>query len=68
MESDNQTKVEFGGFCCFCGQEIDETQIDPCRITVETNNDMWQVWFCHSNCFKERLADNDYIDMSPAHF
>jgi hypothetical protein len=68
MESENQTKVIFGGPCCFCGKEIEETQIDPCRITVETKNGLWQVWFGHSSCFKERISDNDYLDLSPAHF
>jgi hypothetical protein len=68
MERDKEVKVNFGGPCCFCGEMIEETKIDPCRITVEIKNGLWQVWFCHAQCFKERIAKNDYIDLSPAHF
>jgi hypothetical protein len=63
----NDTKVGWGP-CCFCSSPIPETDIDPCRLTVETTAGLWQVWFCHSSCFKERLA-NDPIGMfTPAHF
>jgi len=64
---DNNKEVIFGP-CCFCGLQIDQTDIDPCRITVETNKEKWQVWFCHSKCFKDRINKNAEIDLSPAHF
>jgi hypothetical protein len=28
--------VKFGP-CCFCGKDIEEGDIDPCRVTVETS-------------------------------
>jgi len=48
--------VTFGP-CCFCGQPIRETEIDPCRITVETRKQHWQTWHCHGACFKTKLTD-----------
>ena len=66
-ENANPVKVQFG-HCCFCGENIVITEIDPCRITVETVKEKWQVWFCHAKCFKERLFSNPEIDLSPAHF
>ncbi len=67
MQSD--TKVEWGP-CCFCGVLIVTTNIDPCRLTVATVEGKWQVWFCHSSCFKERLSDRPELMglFSPAHF
>ena len=67
MQSD--TKVEWGP-CCFCGLPIPTTDIDPCRLTVQTVAGLWQVWFCHSSCFKERLSNRpDLMGMfAPAHF
>jgi hypothetical protein len=64
-----QTDVKIGwGPCCFCGGEIAETAVDPCSITVETSKKKWQIWFCHSECFKTRLVKESYMDMTPAHF
>ncbi|HYM31590.1 MAG TPA: hypothetical protein VEU47_09840 [Candidatus Cybelea sp.] len=58
------------GPCCFCGAPIKEAGTDPCRLTVETAEAKWQVWFCHGECFRARLAtleDNpDFFE--PAHF
>lgn len=61
-------EVKFNGPCCFCGRMIDETALDPCNVTVETKEGLWQVWYCHSACFRERIAENPWIDLSPAHF
>jgi len=47
--------------CCFGGLDIFSTDVDPCGVTVETRGKKWQVWFCHSACFKQRLSDR------PAH-
>lgn len=58
-------KVAFGP-CCFCGQEIQPTAIDPCRVTVATASERWQVWFCHGACFKERIPSDLFLE--PAHF
>lgn len=64
-----EKKVE-GGPCCFCGTNIWGTEIDPCRLTVETRSEKWQVWFCHSACFKRMLADPPELNgmFAPAHF
>jgi hypothetical protein len=66
-QKDNNDEVGWGP-CCFCGQEIEKTKIDPCRITVECANGLWQVWFCHSKCFKDRISKESPCDLSPAHF
>jgi hypothetical protein len=59
------------GPCCLCGRDIEPRDPDPCRITVETAGGQWQVWFCHAECFKERLTTppgfpDGFFD--PAHF
>ena len=61
-------EVTFNGPCCFCGAMIDGSDVDPCRVTVETAAERWQVWFCHAVCFKERITSNEFVDLSPAHF
>lgn len=62
-------KVNFGP-CCFCGDWIEEAAPDPCRVTVETSEGKWQVWFTHAKCFRERIAEipdaPGFLD--PAHF
>jgi hypothetical protein len=68
MEEQPKTVDVNYGPCCFCGDNILPTAIDPCQITVETTSGSWQVWFCHGNCFKERLVKHSQIDLSPAHF
>lgn len=60
-----EKEVHFGP-CCFCGEELVETELDPCRVTVETANGKWQVWFCHSACFRDRLVPEPHFE--PAHF
>ena len=67
MDEDTSKKDVKWGPCCFCGQGILPTDIDPCHITVETARGKWQVWFCHATCFKNRIADHP-MDLSPAHF
>ena len=56
------------GPCCFCGNDIQKNDIDPCRLTVETSSGEWQVWFCHAACFKGNLTTKIELDLSPAHF
>ena len=62
-------KVETGP-CCFCASQIAGTTTDPCRMTVETASGKWQVWFCHAQCFKDRLSTRpDLLGLfDPAHF
>lgn len=61
----SEPKVEWGP-CCFCGELIAGSERDPCRVTVETRQEKWQVWFCHAACFKSRLAAGSLFE--PAHF
>ena len=56
------------GPCCFCGKDIQPSDIDPCRVSVETASGKWQVWFCHSACFRDRMDPGAAVDLSPAHF
>jgi hypothetical protein len=44
--------VKFNGPCCFCGRMIDDTALDPCNVTVETKEGLWQVWYCHPFALK----------------
>ena len=60
--------VAFSGPCCFCGKMIDESKVDPCSLAVQTRDAKAQVWYCHAKCFKDLIAENPYIDLSPAHF
>jgi len=50
--------VNFGP-CCFCGQQIEKTTTDPCRVTVSVSEDdaKWQLWYCHGQCFPARLIE-----------
>lgn len=60
------------GPCCFCGQPIEETGTDPCevRVTTSAGGKKWQVWFCHGQCFRKRLAAHPEMEgfFDPAHF
>ena len=58
------------GPCCFCGGDIEKSESDPCRVNVSTAQEKWQVWFCHGDCFKERLAKLPEAPglFEPAHF
>lgn len=60
-----EPKVGWGP-CCFCGQPIADSEHNPCRVTVETRKEKWQVWFCHAECFRSRLAPDTLFE--PAHF
>ena len=33
------------GPCWFCGEAIAEQGVDPSRVTVETQQGKWQVWY-----------------------
>lgn len=62
-------KVEWGP-CCFCGEDIPQSDTDPCRLEVTTSQGKWQVWFCHAACFKKRIFDSPALMgmLDPAHF
>ena len=64
----SEREVQFNGPCPFCGEFIEENETDPCSLTVTTRKELWQVWQCHAQCFKNRVVENAYIDLSPAHF
>jgi hypothetical protein len=61
--------VEWGP-CCFCGLEIQPSDIDPCHVNISMANGKWQVWFCHAACFKKRIANPPDAPglLDPAHF
>jgi hypothetical protein len=61
-------EAEIGGPCCFCGDVIERTAVDPCVVRVETEEGMTQAWFCHGRCFKERLVMVPRQAVTPAHF
>jgi hypothetical protein len=67
MSDSDKDKVGWGP-CCFCGRDIQQTDTDPCRVTVETVKGKWQVWVCHGSCFRSRITTATEIDLSPAHF
>jgi hypothetical protein len=65
----NAPNVVVWGPCCFCGEDIAPSSVDPCRVTVETRAEKWQVWFSHAACFRSRIVLlPDGPDLSPAHF
>jgi hypothetical protein len=65
QERAGKREVHFGP-CCFCGEPIEPTPREPARLTVETAEGKWQVWFCHCACFKLRITTR--WDLEPAHF
>ena len=67
MKANEPLQIGWGP-CCFCGQDISKTDVDPCFIKVETSGGKWQVWVCHAKCFKSRIASGTEVDLSPAHF
>ena len=61
--------VKFGP-CCFCGKDIEETDVDPLWLRAETASSKWQVWHCHAACFKRVLVELPEMPgfFDPAHF
>lgn len=47
--------------CCFCGEDVISSSLDPCDITIATNWDREpgerndQFFWCHYKCFKKTL-------------
>jgi len=70
VESRKDKAIVEWGPCCFCGEVIAKRDVNPCRLTVETEQGKWQTWFCHAACFRERLIQlpesPGFLD--PAHF
>ena len=58
-------RIEWGP-CCFCGEPIAPSDVDPCHVTITTAGDKWQVWFCHAACFKSHIVNG--LDLEPANF
>jgi len=52
------------------GEGTPESGCDPRNVVVTPKRGKWQTWFCHGECFKQRLADllsaPGFFD--PAHF
>lgn len=64
---EHQPQVKFGP-CCFCGEPISDTAVDPCRVTLEAVTGQWQTWACHARCFCDRISKDDDVDLSLAPF
>jgi hypothetical protein len=56
--------------CCFCGESIVQSQIDPCAVILVGN---WQSskpaeqadqqFFCHVACFKKAMWHNVPVEI-----
>ena len=51
--------------CCFCGDEIAPSKVDPCAVLVIGNwqspvieEQAEQQFFCHLACFKRAIRSN----------
>lgn len=50
--------------CCFCNIMIESTKVDPCDINILVNIDKVkeeqdnQSFYCHVECFKQKLHQN----------
>jgi len=40
---------------------IEDTEVDPCRLIVETRTGKPQAWFCHAQYFKSKIVENPYM-------
>jgi len=40
---------------------IEDTEVDPCRLIVETRTCKPQAWFCHAQYFKSKIVENPYM-------
>jgi hypothetical protein len=58
---DDIAEIKWGP-CCFCGEQMNKSLVDPCRVTVETASGRWQLWFCHAECFRTRLVDEPMLE------
>jgi hypothetical protein len=49
---------------------MQDNQTDPCEVVVTTSAGGTQVWWCHAECFKERITDPVEAPgfFAPAHF
>ena len=55
--------------CSFCGIGIEENETDPCDLNILINIDknenkqFNQFFYCHLNCFKEKLHLNHSLNL-----
>jgi hypothetical protein len=55
--------------CCFCGQGISESAVDPCAIVLVGNwqspepEQAEQQFFCHVACFKKAMWPNVPVEI-----
>jgi hypothetical protein len=61
-------EIKFSGPCLFCRKLIEDTEIDPCSLTVTTKDGRWQNWWCHAQCFKSKIVETEFGNLSPARF
>lgn len=61
---DGHPMNEYKFKCCYCAQSIESSSVDPTDISVIINIDkekdqqMSQDFYCHVNCFREKLHDS----------
>jgi hypothetical protein len=60
------TKVHFA--CVFCGQPIAESVVEPASLEVRLKSGETQSWWCHTDCFKKRIAQYPPEIFAPEHF
>ena len=55
--------------CCFCGEAISESAVDPCAIVLVGNwagpepEQAEQQFFCHVACFKKAMWPNVPVEI-----
>lgn len=55
--------------CCFCGEGVIETAVDPCAIVLVGNwagpeqEQAEQQFFCHVACFKKAMWPNVPVEI-----
>lgn len=46
-----------GGHVASAAGTLKRSLPNPLRLTAETSEGKWQVWFAHAACFKDKLID-----------
>jgi hypothetical protein len=55
--------------CCFCGESIYESDVDPCALILFGNwqapepEQVEQQFFCHVGCFKKSMWPNVPVEI-----
>lgn len=55
--------------CCFCGEAISQTAVDPCAVVIIGNwaasepEQAAQQFFCHVACFRKAVRSDRYVEI-----